>query len=191
MKTALKAIYDELRYSDKVASQTDFGNKLGFTKSYTSALLKNGTVLPNNVQDKVSKAFGVNPRWLASNGKEGNMFIEKVLKNKTGNNDIKVEDLGANDQANLLNSQSEKSRDDEAGESADDEDYTHNPLTFKQTEKMVMKLIAIVEKQQTNESDFARAMNTFAEAHRDVAAALKNLTARKDQDDDQSKSNAA
>lgn len=99
MKTLLQAVFDELKRTKKIRTQTDFGNDLGLTRSNVSQLLQQSTPLPDKVKVKIRKMYGVSELWLASNGKRGSMFedsqlLEQALKVATGNPDIKTEELG-------------------------------------------------------------------------------------------------
>lgn len=74
MEPLVQQVYNELKYLNKIANQTDFANKLGYGKSYVSTLLRSVRPLHAEVQRKLGEVFGVSVEWMASNGHAGTMF---------------------------------------------------------------------------------------------------------------------
>lgn len=99
MKTLLQKVFDELKYMDVVKNQSDFGEKMGYTKSYTSTLIKMGANLPNTVQNKLHKTYNISLEFLASGG-NGSMFegktnkeVQDRLRGMLPDSDVEVSDL--------------------------------------------------------------------------------------------------
>jgi hypothetical protein len=57
-KDRLKAIMKELMYAGEIASQRDFGEKLGYKSAFTSQLL-NGHKMPGDLPNKIYQIFGI------------------------------------------------------------------------------------------------------------------------------------
>lgn len=62
-KNKLDAAYRELKYLNKVSSQTDFGDKLDYSKSYFSQLMNNAEPITDILIDKCFDVFGIPKQW--------------------------------------------------------------------------------------------------------------------------------
>ncbi len=79
MKTPLQIIFDELSYLNKVDTQYEFGEKLGYkSEGYISTLLKSNNPIPYKMQKKLNEVFGISMEWMQSEGREGDIFTNKT-----------------------------------------------------------------------------------------------------------------
>lgn len=72
-KDKLVAALEELRYRKIVRNQTDFGNQLGYSKSYFSNLMNGGEIITDKVVDAISTKYGFNRDWFY--GLSDEMFL--------------------------------------------------------------------------------------------------------------------
>ena len=70
MKATLRTVYNALKYANKIQTQTDFGDKLGWKKSFTSTMLAKPAI-SEDVKTKLCSVFGVSRAWLDSEGEIG------------------------------------------------------------------------------------------------------------------------
>lgn len=58
LHTHLSTLFKELHYKDFVKNQSDFGEKLGYKRAFTSQMLKGTSPIPSEITNKVKSAFG-------------------------------------------------------------------------------------------------------------------------------------
>lgn len=73
-KDRLVKAFEELRYSKKISSQTDFGKKLGYNKSYISELFNGHKPITSSLAGEIQTKFGINAIWII--GGIGNMYAK-------------------------------------------------------------------------------------------------------------------
>lgn len=77
MKTKLEAIYKELLYRKKIKNQTDLGDKLGYTKGYTSQIMNDNIEINEKIKQSFNEVFGVNIKYWDSETEP--MFTEDAI----------------------------------------------------------------------------------------------------------------
>lgn len=106
----LQKIYDELLHKKKISNSKDMADRLKFGESYISRLRKSNETLPKNVTNKIIRVFGVSAEWLASGGKEGDMFSDMAYTEQvTGNRNSHLQNK--NDKKNPLTNKKELEND--------------------------------------------------------------------------------
>ncbi len=76
METPYHKVYEALRDMAKVRDKTDFGGKLGYSKTYASQLMNGHEPVTYGVILRLYTVFGVNPDFMAGASKE--MFTDDI-----------------------------------------------------------------------------------------------------------------
>jgi len=154
-KTTLQQVYDELLYKGLVSSQSDFADKIGKTKGYVSKLLKSGDPVPPAVREPLNEKFSVSIQWLASNGKNGEIFdnerITQALKIATGNPSVVVEDL--NDEINKIENDNKLTKDkDRISYTPNEKDALFSTPVLTNGDNFMKELFELLREEQRQRS---------------------------------------
>lgn len=87
-KPLLKGIYDVLVFNEIVRTSAEFASTLDYNAGHISTLMRSNDVLPKGVINALNKKYGISKEYLISNGKEGEMFIQKDNDSNKQNNNI-------------------------------------------------------------------------------------------------------